>query len=242
MSIPSFEDRKQKETMVGRKRAKATLFEDVERRKCAKVVLPDAQGIISLVDEFKKKCMDTSIDQWTMWHLQLKMAKEMALVAAKLLRFLEEVADLEELWIDTETDMVPLIDEMICECQDEILEATPENPLALWIHDADHKKATDKLLDAAIETMSKVVSTVFKSKKWLKTEERYDFLHACCALFQAIEDLVKSATGEHILLEERLEYMLEDAIGKCDDQTLDEYQDVDCDNEEEEEDEEEYDD
>lgn len=238
MSIPSFNTRKQKETLVGRKRAKATLFEDVERRKCAKVVVPDTQGITCLVEAYKEKCKDAGVDQWTMWHMQLKMAKEMAVISAKLLRFLEQVADLEELWMDTETDMVPLIDEMICECQDEILEATPESPPELWIHNADREKTTETLLDAAIATMNKVVSTVFKSKKWLKTEERYDLLHACCALFQASEDLVKSATGEHILLEERLEYMFDDAIGKCDDQTLDEYQDVDCDNEEEEEEEE----
>ena len=36
-------------------------------------------------------------------------------------------------------------------------------------------------------------------------------------------------------LDSELEALLEDAISKCDDQTLDEYLDVDCENEEEDE-------
>ena len=239
--MSTFKTRKQQETVVGRKRAKATVIEDAERRQCAKVVVPDTQGITALVEGYKEKCRDEEgIDQWTMWHLQLKMAKEMVLIAAKVLRFLEQVADLEELYMDAETDMAPLIDEMICECQDAILEATPEEPLELWTRNAERDKKTDTLLDQAIATMNKVVGMVFRDKKWIKTEERYDLLHASCALFQASEDLVKSATGdgEHIFLEERLEYMFDDAIGKCDDQTLDEYLDVDRDNEEEDEDDE----
>jgi hypothetical protein len=56
-------------------------------------------------------------------------------------------------------------------------------------------------------------------------------------LFNAIDDTVKSATTDNLYLEinEELEGVLEDAVSKCDDQTLDEYYDQDCENEEEEE-------
>ena len=234
-SIPSFDSRKQKETMAGRKRAKATMFEDYERKTCSKLALPDAQRIIGLVEELNEKCKEKDVDQWTMWHLQLKIAKEMAEIASRLLQPLDQVADLEELSMDTVTDMIPLIDEMICECQDTILEATPEKPLELWTPNTERDKATDALLDNAVATMNMVLDTVFKSKKRLRADERYDLLHACCALFQASDSLVKSATGdgEHIMLEERLDYMFDDAIAKCDDQTLDEY--FDCYEEEDEE-------
>lgn len=235
--MSTFKSRKQLEALVGRKRLKTVRFQDAERRQCAKIVLPDTQGITSLVEAYKAKCRDDNFDQWTMWHLQLKMAKELATIAAKVLKFLDQVADLEELSMDTETGMIPLIDEMISECQDTLLEAnTPEHEEKTWTRDTDRDKTTDKMLDAAIATMNKVVGTVFKSKEWLKTEERYDLLHACCALFQASENLVKSVIGdgEHLVLEEQLESMFDEAISKCDDQTLDEYLDVDCDHEEEE--------
>ena len=54
-------------------------------------VLPDTQRIMILVEEFKDKLKeeDVNIDQWTMWHLQLKMAIEMvqSLLAASQVHF-----------------------------------------------------------------------------------------------------------------------------------------------------------
>ena len=269
-SSSSFDSRKQQETLVGRKRTKqkaSTQFKDAERRKCAKTVLPDTQRLITLVQGFKQKLQDESTDQWTMWHLQLKMAMEMVQIAAKVLVFLEQVAELEELSMDIETDMIPLIGEMICDCQDTISDAaattittaatatatatttttTTSSPkesslplLPLWTRDTERDEKTVKQLDLAIESMSELVSTVFKSKTWIKAKERFHLLHACCDLFQASEDLVKSAVGdgEFIELNERLESIFEDAISKCDDQTMDEYVDVDydCNDDDEEED------
>jgi hypothetical protein len=93
--MSTFKSRKQLEALVGRKRLKTVRFQDAERRQCAKIVLPDTQGITSLVEAYKAKCRDDNFDQWTMWHLQLKMAKELATIAAKVLKFLDQVADLE---------------------------------------------------------------------------------------------------------------------------------------------------
>ena len=224
--------------MVGRKSVKKVRFQDAERKQCANLVVPDTKLITKLVKEYKEKCRDESIDQWTMWHMQLKMAKEFAKTSAKILIFLDQVADLEELNMDTETDMIPLIDEMISECQDTILEAIAAGtPLPKWTRDTMCDIMADNILDAAVSMMNKVVeSTVFKDiKKLLKTNYRCVLLDACCALFQASEILVKSVVGDgqHIALDEKLESMFEDAISKTDDQTLD-YLDVDSENEEEE--------
>ena len=246
----SFDSRKQQETLVvavGRKRTqkkKVTQFKDAERRKCAKTVLPDTQRIMILVEEFKDKLKkeDVNIDQWTMWHLQLKMAIEMVQIAAKLLVFLEQVAELEELSIDIETEMIPLIGEVMCDCQETIYEAASDKKtLPLWTRDTERDQKTIKHLDLAIKSMNELVSTVFKSKTWIKAKERFHLLHACCDLFQASEDLVKSAVGdgEHLELNVRLEPAFEDAISKCDDQTMDEYVDVDYDNNNDESDDEE---
>jgi hypothetical protein len=86
--------------------------------------------------------------------------------------------------------------------------------------------------------MKKVVEMVFKSKRSIKTEDRADIMHLCCGLFDAADDLVKSATEEYLELDGELEHLLEEAVSKCDDQTLDEYLDEDCENEEEDEDDE----
>ena len=233
--------------MIGRKSVKKKVrFQDAEHKQCAVVVPPpDTKVITKLVKEYKEKCRDDkSIDQWTMWHMLLKMAKEFIKTSAKILILLDQVADLEEeLNMDTtttsETDMmIQLIDDMISECQDTILEAIAAGtPLPKWTRDTMCDIMADNILDAAVSMMNKVVeSTVFKDiKKLLKTNYRCVLLDACCALFQASEILVKSVVGDgqHIALDEKLESMFEDAISKTDDQTLD-YLDVDSENEEEE--------
>lgn len=229
--------------MVGRKSVKKKVrFQDAERKQCANMVVPDTKLITKLVKEYKEKCRDESIDQWTMWHMQLKMAKEFAKTSAKILIFLDQVADLEELNMDTETGMIPLIDEMISECQDTILEAIAAGTqLPKWTRETVGDIMADNILDAAVSMMNKVIETVFKDINWLKTNDRCVLLDACCALFQASEILVKMVVGDgqHIALDEKLESMFEDAISKTDDQTLDEYLDVDRENEEEDEEDEE---
>ena len=231
--MSDFKSRQQKETLTGRKRAKATVFQDVERRKSGKVVLPGAKKVAELAELLKGKIKgEEVICLWPMLHLKLKTAKALVLIACEVLQFLELSADLEELAMDARDGIPPLIDEMIDECQDTILITPDDTP---WLLDTERDAKTLTLLDAAVERMNKVISTVFKSKRWIKSEERTDFLNACCALFELAEHLVHITTGEHIELDERLEFMLEEAVSKCDDQTLDEYGDVDCENEEEEE-------
>ena len=154
-----------------------------------------------------------------------------------MLCFLDQVNDLEELAIDALKDIVPPIDFMIDECQDAIVDATP--PEEKWDLVESRDAKTNQILDKVVEWMGKVVKMVFRSKRWIKTEERYEIMHLCCALFEAADDLVKSATydGDFLELDSELEALLEDAICKCDDQSLDEYLDVDCENEECEDDE-----
>ena len=100
---------------------------------------------------------------------------------------------------------------------------------------ADTNLRADKVLDC----MTKAVAMVFRSKRWMDTEERFDLLRACCALFEAVGDLLNSVTydGDFLELDPELETLIEDAIITCDSQSLDEYLDIDQENEEEEEEE-----
>ena len=230
---PSFKSRIEHETTAGKKRrCKTTSFKDTERRQCSKRVLPDTQKLLGLVSAFKEKVASSSTHQFTMWHLQLKLSKEMVLMACSLLGFIDLVADLEELAADTPKDMLPLIDALIDECQDALVDTEEEQ----WVPDDSRDTKTRSMVEKAAEAMVKTVSMVFKSKSWIKADERFDILHACCALFEATDDLVKSATSTGVLeLDSVLEALLEDAVSRCDDQTMDEYLDVDCENEEEDE-------
>ena len=229
----TFKSRKQHET--GKRRGAATNFRDFERRKCSKLVIPDMQKLIGLTNSFKEKC-ESNPDKYTMWHLQLKLSKELVQIASGMLGFLDLCTDLEELAYDSKEEITPLIDALINECQDEILDAPSDEK---WERDDARDAKTKKLLDETIERMKKVVEMVFKSKHSIKTEDRADIMHLCCGLFDAADDLVKSATGDCLELDSELEHLLEEAVSTCSDQTLDEYLDEDCENEEEEDDDEE---
>jgi hypothetical protein len=218
--MSTFDSRKQQST--GEKRGIATRFHDCERKKCSKLVIPDMQKLIGLVGSFKEQC-DSNLDKYSMLHLQLKLSKEHVLIACRMLKFLDLVSDLEELACDTKKVTIPLIDTLISECQDQILDKTSDEK---W--EQDYTK-TKKVLDETMERMNKVFNMVFRSKRSMETEERYDILHLCFSLFSVAEDLVKSCA-----LDSELEQLLEEAGSKCDDQTLDEYLDVDCEEEEEE--------
>ena len=235
LAMSSFKSRKQQESSM--KLGKAIKFKDAERRKCSKLVIPHRQKIAGLVGAFKEKSSTQGIGNFTMWHLQLKISKEFIRISCSMLCFLDQVNDLEELAIDALKDIVPPIDFMIDECQDAIVDATP--PEEKWDLVESRDAKTNQILDKVVEWMGKVVKMVFRSKRWIKTEERYEIMHLCCALFEAADDLVKSATydGDFLELDSELEALLEDAICKCDDQSLDEYLDVDCENEECEDDE-----
>ena len=77
------------------------------------------------------------------------------------------------------------------------------------------------------------------------SEALRSLLNACCSLFEAPKDLLNSVTYccEFLELDNKLEALIGDAISKCDNQCLDGYLDVDCENEEEEEeDEDDFDD
>lgn len=212
-------------------------FKDEERRKCSKLVVPEMHKLSGLIAEFKEKIhTDTSTtDLFTMCHLQLKLSKELVFEACSMLGFIDLVPDLEELAHDAPGEIVPLIDELIDECQDAILDGQDEK----WTADAARDEKTLAMLDKVIQRMGAVVGMVFKSKRWIKAEERFDILHLCCALFEAAEDLVKSAAAgasDFLEYDQELESLLEEAICKCDDQPMDEYLDVDYENEEEEND------
>ncbi len=237
---PSFKDRKAQETLVGRKRAKSVKFQDAERRKCSKLVSPDTMKLTKLIASVMEKSAGGSIGSFEMWMLQLQLCKEMVLVASSLLQFLEQVMELEELASDAKTDIIPFIDSMIEECQDLIIDAE-SRPGGVWEAVAARDEATKRFLDKVLDSMAKVVTMVFSSKRWIKTEERFSLLNACCSLFEATEDLLNSVTycGEFLELDTELEALIGDAISKCDDQGLDGYLDVDCENEEEEEEEDE---
>ncbi len=206
---------------------------DTERRMCSKLVLPDTQKLLGLVSTFKQAASG-GVGQYTMWHLQLKLSKELVLTACSMLGFIDLVSELEELAVDTPKDMIPLIDTLINECQDTLVEMEEEE--VQWAPDDVRDAKTRSVLDKATNAMHEAIQMVLRSKRWIKTDERFDILRASCALFDAADDLVKSATSTGVLERDNdLEALLEEAVSKCDDQTLDEYLDVDCENEEEEE-------
>ena len=234
--MSTFKIRNSQETLVGRKRAPSVKFQDAERKKCSKVVHPDTQKLIGLVASFKE-AMGGSIGGFEMWMLQLKLCKEMVLAASGLLDFLGEVTDLEELGMDAKADIIPFIDSMIEECQDLILNAKDE-PGEAWKAVASRDAKTNLHLDKVLDSMNQAVAMVFRSKRCIKAEERFDLLKASCALFEAVDDLLKSVTyeGEFLELDTELEALVEEAISKCDDQGLDGYLDEDSEEEEDEED------
>ena len=233
LNMPTFNDLKNRETHVGKKRAPVVKFQDIERKKCSKLVHPDTQKLMAMISSFKATCTASDTKTFDMWLLQLKLSKEMVLIAAGLLEFLDEITELEELGMDSKTDIIPPIDSMIEECQDLILDSENQP----WKAVAERDVKTNLFLDAVLSAMKKAVAMVFRSKKWIKTEERFDLLYACRCLFEAADDLLKSVTydGDFLELDSELEALMEDAICKCDDQHLDGYLDVDQDNEEEEE-------
>ena len=229
----TFKTRMQQETSVGTKRPPASRkISDVERRKCGKVAVVDLKKLEGMMVDVKE-----ASGNFTMWHLQLKLSKEMLVTAEKLLHFLDEVSELDELAGDVRDTILPGIDAMIDVCQDLILEEAKEE-------EGKPRQEENALQKKVITSMQKIVGMVFLSNKWIKTEDRFTIMHACCDLFQAVQDLVKSVTdgNEYLELDEEIETMLEEAVCKCDDQSLDEYGDVDCENEEEEEEDEEGDD
>jgi hypothetical protein len=232
--MSSFKSRAAQEILIGNKRYKTTMkFQDAERRKCSKLVIPHMQRLTELVGLFKEKCAQ-DISAYAMWHLQLKLSKECVLISSSMLVFLDLVTDLEELAVDAPKEIIPQIDSLIDECQDAIVDEQEDGK---WKTVDARDSKTKQVLDKAVECMGKVVEMVFKSKRWIKTDERYEIMHLCCALFEAADDLVKSATydGDFLELDSELEAMLEDAVCKCDDQTLDEYLDVDLENENDDE-------
>uniref|UniRef100_A0A7S0MDE9 Uncharacterized protein n=1 Tax=Cryptomonas curvata TaxID=233186 RepID=A0A7S0MDE9_9CRYP len=232
MPASSFKARAQHETN-GTKLGSAIKFQDAERRKCSKLVVPHMQRLTELVGAFKDKCA-LGVGNYTMWHLQLKMSKELVRISCSMLGFLDLVADFEELASDAPKVIIPLIDSMIDECQDAILDTPLEEK---WEPVESRDTKTKQMLDSAVGQMGKVVEMVFKSKFWIKTEERYEIMHLCRVLFEAADDLVESATydGDFLELDCELDDSLKDAVSKCDDQTLDDYLDVDCENEDDDE-------
>ena len=226
----TFKTRIQQET--GTKRPPASRkIADAERRKCSKVVAVDLPKLEKMMAE-----VNNASGNFTAWHLQLKLAKEMLVTAERLLKFLELVSELEELAWDVRDTILPAVDSMISDCQDLILEEKEEEE---WKPSEDQLQLQRKV----VFSMQMIVGMVFLSSKWIKTDDRFTIMHACCDLFQAAEDLVKSVTdgNAYLWMDEEAALMLEEAVGKCDDQTLDEYGDVDCENEEEEEEDEEDD-
>ena len=230
MPTTAFKARVQQETRVGTKRPPASRkISDAERRKCSRVAVVDLKKLEGMMAE-----VSDASGNLTMWLLRLKLSKEMLVTAEKLLHFLDEVADLEELAYDVRDTILPGIDSMINDCQDLIMEGVVEEEK--W-----EPRETGQ--SKVITSLQKIVGMVFLSNTWIKTEDRFTIMHACCDLFQAVQDLVESVTdgNQYLELDEEIEVMLEEAVCKCDDQSLDEYLDVDCDNEEEEEDDEEDD-
>jgi hypothetical protein len=144
--------------------------------------------------------------------------------------------------MDAQSDIIPFIDSMLEECQD-LIQNAKDDPMDAWSAVVSRDTKTGLCLDKVQRCMEKALAMVFRSKRWIKTEERFDLLGAGCSLFEAVDDLLKSVTyeGEFLELDSELEALIEDAISKCDDQGLDGYLDVDQDNEEEEEEDEEED-
>ena len=236
MPPANFKNRKQQETQVGKKRRKSQKIVNFERKQCSEIAVNDTKKLMGLAVSFKEVSRNGTIGSFAMWHMQLKLSKEMVMVAGRMLQFLDNVSELDELAWDVKEIVMPAIDAMIDDCQDMLL--VIKDPKENWKPVVERDEVTNKLLDQMVDSVQKVVGMVFLSKKSLKAEDRYIILHACCDLFNAIDDTVKSATTDNLYLEinEELEGVLEDAVSKCDDQTLDEYYDQDCENEEEEED------
>ena len=236
--MSSFQSRMQQETVTGKKRKPNPRIQDAERRQCSRKVAPDTQRMGSLVEEFKEAYDLGQIGGHAMWNLQLKLAKELALSAGSMLKFLDLCTDLEELSYDVKETMVPGIDALIEGCQDLIID---EGDGEVWEKVEERDARTIGSLDSMLEAMQRVVAMVLRDKRWIKTEERYEIMHACRSVFEAVANLVHSATyyGDSLELDDDLEALLDDAVGRCDDQTLDEYLDVDCEKEGEEEEEEE---
>jgi nicotinic acid mononucleotide adenylyltransferase len=218
----NFKNLKRQETSVGKKRSRSQKIWNSERKQCSEIAVNGTRKLMVLVASFKEASSSGTIGSFSMWHMQLKLSKEMVLVAGQMLQFLDNVAELDELAWDVKETILPAIDTVIDDYQDIILETkTPEDK---WKAVAERDEKTNKLLDQMVASVQKVVGMVFLSKKALKAEDRYLILHACCHLFSAVDDAVKSATGDEI--NEELESMLEEAVSKCDDQTLDEYFDM----------------
>ena len=235
----SFKSRMQQESYTGKKRKPPPpAIQDAERRECSRKVSPDTQRMRCLVAEFKEAFDAGLIGRYAMWNLQLKLAKELAVIAGWMLKFLDLNVDLEELAYDVKATMVPCIDALIEECQDLIIEGGDQGA---WEKVEERDARTIGSLDSMLDAMQRMVAMVFRDKRWIKTDERYDIMHACRTVFDAVANLVHSVTfyGDCLELNEDLEALLEDAVGRCDDQTLDEYLDEDCQNEEDEEEEDE---
>jgi nicotinic acid mononucleotide adenylyltransferase len=236
MPPANFKNRKQQETHVGKKRCKSQKIVSFERKQCSKIAVNDTKKLMALVVAFKEASCSGTIGSFSMWHTQLKLSKEMVLVAGSMLQFLDNVSELDELAWDVKETVIPSIDIMIDNCQDLFL--VTKTPEENWKPMAEREEQTVKLLDKMIDSVQKVLGMVFQSKKALKAEDRYIILNACCHLFNAVDDTLKSVTSDTIYLEinEELEGILEEAVSKCDDQTLDEYYAQECEDEEEEED------
>ena len=235
----SFKSRMQQESLAGKKRKPPPpVIQDSERRECSRKVSPDTQRMQSLVAEFKEAFNAGRIGRLAMWNLQLKLAKELAVIAGWMLKFLDLNTDLEELAFDVKATMVPGLDALIEECQDLIIEGKDQET---WERVEERDARTMGSLESMLDAMRRMVAMVFRDKRRIKTDERYDIMHACRSLFDAVANLLHSVTfyGDCLELDDDLWALLEDAVGKCDDQTLDEYLDEECDEEEEEDEEEE---
>jgi hypothetical protein len=227
MTIPSFRTRIQHETAGWRR----TVFKNAERKRLSKTAHREFFRITSSIDSFNAKST-TDAGRFTVWHIQLKLSKEMVLAACSLLGFLDLETDLEELKHDAPLDIVPKIDAMIDECQDAIVDNTDEER---WKPIAARDEKTKKVLTKVADQMTKVFSKIFASKRELKIDDRYEIMYMCCALFDAADDLVKSTSFDCDCLEldSELEGLFEDAVSKCDDQTLDAYLDEEDDDDDE---------
>ena len=192
------------------------------------------KNMISLVGDFKEATSGKSTGSLMMWNLQLKLSKEMGLVSLGFLNYLDEVTALEELSTDIETEVIPYFDDMIEDLQDLIVREGENDEQWKLVETRD--AITTQRINQVIVDIEKIKATVFTSKR-IDVDERFNIMHACRSLFEAIQDLVKSVNCEKgiFIMEygDELEAMLEDAIGKCDDQSLDEYmEDLEDDEEE----------
>jgi hypothetical protein len=93
----------------------------------SKVINRHFQKLTGSINSFNAK-LTADAGKFTVWHIHLKLSKEMVLAACLMLDFLDLITDLEELIHDAPLEIIPKIDAMIDECQDAILDNTSAGP------------------------------------------------------------------------------------------------------------------